>query len=130
MYNNTIIVFTTDNGGAANGFNMNSASNYPLRGVKSTLWEGGIRGTAFVHSPLVKKAGRVSTKMLHVCDWLPTLYVRAGGDIHELINLDGYDVWDVISNDAESPRIEILHNIDPVTGTAAYRKGKWKLIVN
>ena len=40
MYNNSVIVFTTDNGGPAAGFDKNMASNYPLRGVKATLWEG------------------------------------------------------------------------------------------
>ncbi|KAK3726387.1 hypothetical protein QZH41_016252, partial [Actinostola sp. cb2023] len=130
IYNNTIIIFTTDNGGPANGFDQNYASNYPLRGVKYTLWEGGLRGTAFMHSPLIKKPGRVSTKLLHVSDWLPTLYVRAGGDIHDLQSADGYDMWDTITTDEMSPRIEILHNIDPMTGSAAYRFRNWKLIVN
>ena len=40
MYDNSVIVFTTDNGGPAAGFDLNMASNYPLRGVKATLWEG------------------------------------------------------------------------------------------
>lgn len=40
LYNNSVIVFTTDNGGPANGFDKNMASNFPLRGVKATLWEG------------------------------------------------------------------------------------------
>lgn len=41
IYDNSVIVFTTDNGGPAAGFDLNMASNYPLRGVKATLWEGG-----------------------------------------------------------------------------------------
>lgn len=40
MLQDTVIVFTTDNGGPAAGFNDNSASNFPLRGVKNTYWEG------------------------------------------------------------------------------------------
>ena len=41
---NTLIMFTTDNGGPADNFNSNMASNWPLRGMKRTLWEGGTRG--------------------------------------------------------------------------------------
>lgn len=40
LYDNSVIVFSTDNGGPAAGFDMNTACNYPLRGVKATLWEG------------------------------------------------------------------------------------------
>ena len=54
MLRNTIIVFTTDNGGPAAGFDLNAASNWPLRGVKSYLWEGGVHGAGYVWSPLIK----------------------------------------------------------------------------
>ena len=40
MLKDSIIVFSTDNGGPAWGFNHNAASNWPLRGVKNTLYEG------------------------------------------------------------------------------------------
>lgn len=40
MLSDSIIVFSSDNGGPAAGFNLNAASNWPLRGVKNTLWEG------------------------------------------------------------------------------------------
>ena len=40
MYENSIIVFSTDNGGPANGVSRNTACNYPLRGTKYSLWEG------------------------------------------------------------------------------------------
>ena len=40
MLQNSIIIFSTDNGGPANNFGGNFASNYPLRGMKRTLWEG------------------------------------------------------------------------------------------
>lgn len=81
MLTNTIIVFSTDNGGPAEGFNLNAASNWPLRGVKNTLWEGGIRGAGFIWSAThLKKSKRVSKQMMQIADWLPTLYAAAGGD--------------------------------------------------
>lgn len=40
MLKNSVIVFSTDNGGPPAGFNLNAASNWPLRGTKNTLWEG------------------------------------------------------------------------------------------
>ena len=42
MLENSVIIFTTDNGGPANGFDFNWANNYPLRGVKASLYEGTI----------------------------------------------------------------------------------------
>lgn len=86
MLENTIIIFTTDNGGPAAGFNQNAASNWPLRGVKNTLWEGGVRGAAFLWSPLLKSAFRVANQRMHIVDWFPTLLEAAGGDVR-LVNL-------------------------------------------
>lgn len=81
MLSNTIIVFSTDNGGPAEGFNLNAASNWPLRGVKNTLWEGGVRGAGFIWSAsLIRKPRRASLQMMQIADWLPTLYAAAGAD--------------------------------------------------
>ncbi|XP_068717714.1 arylsulfatase B-like isoform X2 [Montipora capricornis] len=130
LYDNSVIVFSTDNGGPAAGFDMNWACNFPLRGVKRTLWEGGVRGAGFIHSPLLSSKGRVSMDLMHVTDWLPTLYSVAGGDIHQLTNIDGFDMWKTLSEPTDSPRVEILHNIDPESGAAAYRFRNWKLVLN
>lgn len=81
MLENSIIVFSTDNGGPAEGFNLNAASNWPLRGVKNTLWEGGVRGAALLFSPFLAEKRRVSSQTMHIVDWLPTLYHAAGGNI-------------------------------------------------
>lgn len=80
LLENSIIVFSTDNGGPAAGFNLNAASNWPLRGVKNTLWEGGVRGAGLLWSPLLKKPQRVAEQFIHITDWLPTIYSAAGGD--------------------------------------------------
>jgi hypothetical protein len=41
--NRTLICFTSDNGGPTNGFEGTQSNNYPLRGGKKTMWEGGTR---------------------------------------------------------------------------------------
>lgn len=128
MLENTIIVFSTDNGGPAEGFNLNAASNWPLRGVKNTLWEGGVRGVGLLWSTKLNNTKRVSEQTMHISDWLPTLFCAAGGNVSKLGDIDGYDLWSTLSNDEPSPRIDVLHNIDDLYGSAALTVGEWKII--
>lgn len=130
MLNNSIIVFSTDNGGPSHGFSMNFANNWPLRGVKETLWEGGVRASGFLWSPLLKKTSYVSQHMIQVIDWLPTLLNAAGFDMSKLPpSIDGIDMWNVLSDNKESRRTEMLHNIDPIPpGSSAIRVRDLKLV--
>ena len=58
MYDNSVIIFSSDNGAAANANGVGAGSNYPLRGAKGTYYEGGVRVPSFVHSPsLVENPG-------------------------------------------------------------------------
>lgn len=81
MLQDSLIVFSTDNGGPAAGFNLNAASNWPLRGVKNTLWEGGVRGAALLWYPQIEQKMRVSKQRMQITDWLPTLLGSFGADL-------------------------------------------------
>ncbi|KAG7236597.1 hypothetical protein INR49_000720 [Caranx melampygus] len=118
-YKNSVIIYSTDNGAQP----FTGGSNWPLRGRKvafknfmseRNVLGGGVRGVAFVHSPLLRHRRRVSKALLHITDWFPTLVGLAGGNISQSQGLDGFDVWPTISEGKESPRQEILHNIDPL----------------
>ncbi|XP_072174587.1 arylsulfatase B-like [Diadema setosum] len=121
LYDNSVIIFTTDNGGRPKPRSV--GNNWPLRGGKSTLWEGGIRGVGFVHSPLIPydMRGTVNRELIHVSDWFPTIVKGiAGGKLVTRKPLDGVNQWKTIRKGAQSKRKEILHNIDPVYVPAAW----------
>ncbi|XP_037071604.1 arylsulfatase J-like isoform X5 [Pollicipes pollicipes] len=124
MYNNTVIVFMGDNGGLPHA----GGNNYPLRGTKGTLWEGGTRTPAFVHSPLLAASNYSNYRLVHITDWLPTLLrvAGAGGGLDG----DGFDQWDSIASNAPSARSEMVYNIDDfgITFQAALRDGDLKLV--
>eukprot|EP00638_Chattonella_subsalsa_P000742 CAMPEP_0117763012 /NCGR_PEP_ID=MMETSP0947-20121206/18339_1 /TAXON_ID=44440 /ORGANISM="Chattonella subsalsa, Strain CCMP2191" /LENGTH=540 /DNA_ID=CAMNT_0005584547 /DNA_START=77 /DNA_END=1699 /DNA_ORIENTATION=+ len=130
MWDNTILIFSSDNGGSTEG----GGYNWPLRGEKETLWEGGTKAVSFVHgggTSLLKKTGYRYNGLLHITDWLPTLLHLAGGMPSELPdNLDGHDVWDAISKGGVSPRDLVLYNVDDKWGCGAVRSGKWKYVRN
>ncbi|XP_049518955.1 arylsulfatase B [Dermacentor silvarum] len=132
MLDNTIVVFISDNGGTPWGTHSTRSFNWPLRGSKGTVWEGGTRVPAFVWSPLLAKTRRVSEQLMHITDWLPTLYSVAGGDMHTLGELDGIDMWRPLSEGTGSPRVEMLYNIieSRFLNNSALRSGRYKLVLD
>lgn len=123
MYNDTLIVLTSDNGGpAATIVSGHAGNNWPHRGGKQTNFEGGVRVPAFVGGGFLpaKARGRTLTGFIHAADWFPTFCLLAGGvDCHEakspavlqgaVPGVDGYNMWSYIAGDAEvSPRTEIM----------------------
>ena len=112
---NTIIVFTSDNGAAMRyvGGLYFQGSNYPLRGGKQSLFEGGVRAVSFVSSPLLQKTGYVNKNLHHVTDWYATFQKMAGDQPEQhsklQLPLDGVDIWSSISNN-QPCREEVLMN--------------------
>ncbi|XP_011689848.1 PREDICTED: arylsulfatase B-like isoform X3 [Wasmannia auropunctata] len=127
MLKNTIIIFMADNGAQTEGYLANYGSNYPLRGLKLSLFEGGVRGAACVYSPLIDHSSRVSTHLFHIADWLPTLYSAAGGNSSDLKQLDGIDQWSAIKRVKSAERRSILLNIMQEENEAAIME-RYKLV--
>ena len=75
--NNTIVVFTTDNG--AETFTFPDGGVTPFKGSKMTTWEGGMRAPCVIRWPGVIKPGTVKEDIFASLDWLPTLVDIAGG---------------------------------------------------
>ena len=134
---NTLIVFTSDNGGTpvlANGYAGKTpplkavvSSNKPLRGWKGGLYEGGVRVPAFVNWPGVL-APRKLTAPLHAADWMPTLTKLAGWQCTPDVKFDGLDIWPLITGAVPNPKPRTVYIPHP-SGAAVYQ-GEWKLIAH
>ena len=118
-----VVVMQGDNGGIPGSGHAGSncadvSSTDCLRGMKGTVWEGGVRNNALVCSDtLLPKARRgtvYSQGLVHVVDLHATFLQLAGIDPQGDKPLDGVSVWDALIADTPSPRTEFLVNIDPV----------------
>ena len=119
--NNTIVVFTTDNG--AENFTWPDGGQTPFAGGKGTALEGGFRVPALLRWPGKVPAGRVENGIMSGLDWFPTLVAAAGnpnisdellkgkqlGDRTYKVHLDGYNQMDLITGKGPSARHEILY---------------------
>ncbi|XP_075534850.1 arylsulfatase B-like [Dermacentor variabilis] len=131
MLQNAVIAFSSDNGGIPFGVYGSRSFNWPLRGAKGALWEGATRSAAFVWSPLLDSRRRVSQQLMHITDWLPTLYSIGGGDVKSLGTMDGFDMWRHLSQELRSPRVEMLYNYDEwITHASALRFSRYKLVLD
>jgi arylsulfatase A-like enzyme len=128
---NTIVIFTSDNGGLSTSEGW-PTSNLPLRGGKGWMYEGGIREPLLVRWPGVSKAGSTIDTPVSSPDFYPTLLAAAGAKLPDGHPGDGINLRGVLRGDAVPERAIFWHY--PHYGNqggapcAAVRRGDWKLI--
>ena len=121
LLDQTLIVFTSDNGGER------FSDNWPLVGGKMDLTEGGIRVPWIAHWPQVIQGGRSSTQRCMTMDWTTTMLAAAGVQADPAYPLDGASLMPVLqSEDREFDRTlfwRMNHR-----GQCAMREGDWKYL--
>jgi arylsulfatase A-like enzyme len=119
--NNTIVIFTTDNG--AQVFTWPDGGMTPFKNTKGTVGEGGFRVPCIVRWPGQIKPGSVENGIFSGLDWFPTLMAAAGNPniVDQLLkgvtlggrtyknHLDGYDQTDLLTGKGPSKRHEIFY---------------------
>jgi len=131
LIENTVVIFTSDNGGVAAG-DAFATSNLPLRAGKGYQFEGGIREPYFIKAPGITKAGTKNQTPATGADFYPTILELAGLDLRPEQHLDGRSLVPAIRGTMLSERPLIWHY--PHYGnqggepSSIIRLGKWKLI--
>jgi len=125
LADNTVVAFTSDNGGA--GYVGLPESNSPFRGWKITMFEGGLRVPMFVKWPKEIAAGKtVNTPVAHI-DVMPTLAAAAGAATPEGVEIDGKNILPLIDDETSWPRKTLFWQNGHYQ---VVRHGDWKLQVN
>ena len=127
MADNTLIIFSSDNGGVAPGVRTD---NSPLRDGKGSIYEGGVRSCGFVIWPGHITPGTKVSAPVQLVDWYPTFAALTGADLStQKKKLDGQNILPLLTEGKAPDRDALL-----IVGTSiqryALRMGDWKLLVN
>src|SRR5499426_36116 len=137
--NNTIVVFTTDNGAETMTFPDGGIT--PFRGQKGEAWEGGFRAPAVIRWPAVIRPGTVKNQLFSSLDWLPTFVEIAGGPKGNALNeqimagqypgivktkLDGVNQIDYLTGKSEKSARDYFFYWSGATPSAVRYKN-WKM---
>lgn len=131
LADNTIVIFTSDNGGVTSG-DAYATSNLPLRGGKGYQWEGGLRVPFLVHVPWMGLDGRTISVPVTGADIYPTIMDLTGNEPEETREMDGISLKVLLQGDSLPSRPLFWHY--PHYGnqggepSSVIRSGKWKLI--
>jgi arylsulfatase len=138
---NTIVVFTTDNG--AETFTWPDGGNTPFKGQKGTAFEGGFRVPCIARWPGHIKPGTVENGLFSGLDWFPTLCAAASNaDITEQLlkgvklgdrsyknHLDGYNQLDLLLGKGPSKRHELFYFAGPKLGAVRLDDMKFQFMI-
>ncbi|QDT13284.1 sulfatase [Planctomycetes bacterium K23_9] len=128
---NTIVIFTSDNGGVSSG-DAFATSNLPLRGGKGRQWEGGIREPFYIRYPSVAPAGSTCDTPVTGADFYPTILELCGLPSRPKQHVDGVSLAPLLKGDTIADRPLYWHY--PHYGNqggepgSIIRSGDWKLI--
>jgi len=137
---NTLIVFTSDNGGSTAENNdlqypdddcpdgKLPGNNLPWRGQKGDLYEGGTRVATVVSYPGRVKPGKVDSPV-QITDWMPTLTAFAGYRPDRDLKWDGADITPLLTEHTPLPD-RPLYAVAPNWKARSLRFGNWKLIAH
>ena len=136
----SLLVFTSDNGGSTvenndlkypddncpNG--RLTGNNYPLRGNKADIYEGGTRVPTLVSWPGHVKPGRLESPV-QVTDWMPTFCTLAGFESKRDLKWDGTDLTLLLTQHAPLPA-RVIYTVGPRWQASSLRDGDWKLVLH
>lgn len=131
LADNTIVIFTSDNGSLGDNpppwgsSEPLGGSNDPLRGTKGSTWEGGQRVPGIVRWPARIPAGQVSDEVVSTMDLYPTLAAICGGQVPQDRIIDGRDVQALWYGNGSSPHDVFFYYW--MNDLEAVRSGPWKL---
>jgi arylsulfatase A-like enzyme len=131
LADNTVVIFTSDNGGLSTS-EGHPTSNLPLRAGKGWLYEGGIREPMLVRAPSVTRAGSTCATPVSSPDWLPTILALAGLPPRPAQQVDGVSLVPLLRGEklARGPLFWHYPHYGNQGGApgGAVRDGDWKLI--
>ncbi len=137
---NTLVIFTSDNGGSTAENNdlkypddncpngRLTGNNAPWRGKKGDLYEGGTRVPTIVSWPDRAKPGKVDSPV-QITDWMPTLCALAGYRADRDLKWDGTDITPLLTQHTPIPD-RPLYAVAPRWRSLSLRWGQWKLVVH
>ncbi len=129
---NTVIIFTSDNGGLSTLAKIGPSSQLPLRAGKGWCYEGGIRVPLIIRAPGVSQAGLVSDVPAISMDYFPTMLELAGFDLEPNLHKDGESLVKALKGKAIDRDTLYWHYPHYHGSTwkpgAAIRVGDWKAI--